>query len=1414
MPKCFLIALLVLNGASALLAQTDHLQASWFQRRIDWADRYTTLIPLNQRLAIAERNGYWGLVAHDGEEKTPFRFVQKWIDAQGLTLSDGVQSLRYDTAGNVWMSSPAETMVQLNDSGYQSIVDKDRFGLRNAAGQLVLPPVYTMIQVENGKILAADSIGQWGLYDARGKRLTPPEITYLSRLPHGFFSGRRAGDTRLALLDSTGKTLSAFRFTDIHPLCDGTFWASEQDRFQHYDNTGKPLSDPPCQQIRPAANGLAYRVQRQGRYLYWDACGKPILEEASWAYEDDPTHAYRVGSLLIPKPQNMPAEVLVFEQNKGYGAYLAAAQRTIPAEYRQFFFPPDRIIGCRSDGSTDWFDRQGRLLRHSSDSIAEAMANRRATDGHVASNLFLIKKDGRSGVLDSEGNRLVEPTYQWIELSGSGCFRGNDSKGRIRLLDPFGRPIVLPVGAYPEKVVGNWVLFNNDKHGGVADLSGRIRFEPSSDTWYPMPEGNYFYFEKNQLWGVMDNSGRVLLPAAYAQASDIFWANGHFFLTKNGLRGLADLSGRLLVPLEFSVCQNFRQFIFFRNGSRNVRFDPASGTLTDMSWEWMGNIGNDLIIAREKGRWGVLDKNLQTFLSFEYDAVSWEQSHLAAKRDGKTYWYRYEWGRLLPVPADRVLLHYGSITLIERGGKQGLLSRGADSLPVVYDRILMRPGNPDPLVLLRDGRCTVPAPEKDRPPRFDFEADSIQATPNLDWLQYWKDGQPWVLQLRSGARRSMQVIDPKNQYEYFDWSPQNNPPLERLEVHRIRINGRERYAILDSLLQDRAPEDLVFDTENYLHRPDGTILLRVIQNGKQGLWSLADKRLLVPCAYDKIEKVEQSTGIRQFNAGLPRWISRPAPVVLLQKNGQYGLGRLADGTELLPCRYDEIGTMVDTFGLLPFSDGGRYGLIRVRDEKILPAEYANRPYVDPASGLIELFRENGGHGLATPALDIIVPTVHEQVYSLNGLIIAQKNQLWGIYDRSGVLLRPFVFDHIEKTAFGKNFRVVQNGKEALLNSVLEPLTGFEYESIESKANPGGWLICSKTLPDSLRKNCDWDAYGLLDTLGRVALPPVFLDVSFCAAGILVKNPSNRLYGSLDLDLRERIAPIYDRLRSTRDGHLLAQKNGKWGVLNADSSVLIPIDFDVLEESAVEEPYIAGRNGRFALLGRDGRWVSGFDFEYAEGFASGRAAVRRGGQWGYIDPQGRALIPLEYQYADQFDGTRHLAWVMRNGKLFQVDTNGLVVTPQAGATPYISKVRLYRYGWNESPIPGLQDRYGRTIIANDSLAIFEPNGAICMYERVKPDGGPRWGLMDLSGRILTPRCFDRLYDNTCFNRGQYVVVPFERKGRWGYIDSLGKIVLAAELDKAEPFGDDGRAAVKKGGKTYWIDTSGRCVAGCR
>jgi len=112
------------------------------------------------------------------------------------------------------------------------------------------------------------------------------------------------------------------------------------------------------------------------------------------------------------------------------------------------------------------------------------------------------------------------------------------------------------------------------------------------------------------------------------------------------------------------------------------------------------------------------------------------------------------------------------------------------------------------------------------------------------------------------------------------------------------------------------------------------------------------------------------------------------------------------------------------------------------------------------------------------------------------------------------------------------------------------------------------------------------------------------------------------------------------------GNVAAMVDGKWGVMGIDNKWLIEPEFDEIIQDELGRSYAQGavfvRTGEHVRLLVDGE-IIGDVYEDARPFNDvGYAAVKRNGNWGYIDTMGVETVPFIYDDALSFG--QHLAAV--------------------------------------------------------------------------------------------------------------------------------------------------------------------------
>lgn len=219
------------------------------------------------------------------------------------------------------------------------------------------------------------------------------------------------------------------------------------------------------------------------------------------------------------------------------------------------------------------------------------------------------------------------------------------------------------------------------------------------------------------------------------------------------------------------------------------------------------------------------------------------------------------------------------------------------------------------------------------------------------------------------------------------------------------------------------------------------------------------------------------------------------------------------------------------------------------------------------------------------------------------------------------------------------------------------------------------------------------------------------------------------------------------------------------------------------------PVVEG--GRCGYIDKTGTLVIPVQFQQGKPFSEGLAAVAVSNAWGFIDRSGRITIPCRYEAVDQF--SEGMAVVRIEGRFGYIDTNGNMVITTRFSNAY-----------------GFRDGIARATIGNEWVYINRHGSLIYPPELGREEHSIRYladtnavprdaiGRMDLK-ELLPPWSWSE-------NR-----LPIYIDGKWGFADSAGKIVIAAEYDMVCAF-SEGIASVHKNGKSGYIDLSGRIVGG--
>lgn len=205
-----------------------------------------------------------------------------------------------------------------------------------------------------------------------------------------------------------------------------------------------------------------------------------------------------------------------------------------------------------------------------------------------------------------------------------------------------------------------------------------------------------------------------------------------------------------------------------------------------------------------------------------------------------------------------------------------------------------------------------------------------------------------------------------------------------------------------------------------------------------------------------------------------------------------------------------------------------------------------------------------------------------------------------------------------------------------------------------------------------------------------------------------------------------------------------------------------------------EPFMQGLaavcvDGSFGFINLAGEYVIEPQFEeVALGFSEGLAAVKVDDLWGYINQDGKMVIDPQYDDAYQFAEGLAAVWDDNSDGLGYIDTKGQFV---------------------------IEARYDAVGAFSESLA------------RVRTFEDRNFGYIDRNGKQVIPSIFEENGDTGRFIQGFAAV---KKDSKCGYIDRTGKYTIDLKFDGWTGDFAEGLAHVSLDHKTAYIDKTGNSV----
>lgn len=443
-------------------------------------------------------------------------------------------------------------------------------------------------------------------------------------------------------------------------------------------------------------------------------------------------------------------------------------------------------------------------------------------------------------------------------------------------------------------------------------------------------------------------------------------------------------------------------------------------------------------------------------------------------------------------------------------------------------------------------------------------------------------------------------------------------------------------------------------------------------------------------------------------------------------------------------------------------------------------------------------------------------------YKLNGKIfdkihsICLENEKFGVIDlKTGKAIIPFKYDEIVGTSITNIAKGLINGKWGLIDNKGNEITRFIYDNISSDFLDGYSVMLN-------------NKFGIIDVNGKEIIPNIYEDIYSVSFNNNEENDFNKYkslfyndiiavklnnkWGYLNRNNINITPIIYDTIKNFNEEVAIVGKYiffGKrkklmYGLVNKNGKEITSLSYDNIVDynggiAAVEitEYFEVNKNNRkegeeakitftkidYSSINYDEK----IDLLYCQ---SGKVeddkyiakskyiAIRK---WGYIDNNGKIIIPIQYAEAYNFvDGIAKIC----NAKLTYSSEYGYV---------YLSS---HKYRLINNKGESVSKEY-------EDIRVLR-NG----FARVKQNGN--WGLVNMKGEEITPLIYEDDYLGYFINGFS---IAIEKKNKLTLINKFGKPIVSQKVEIASIVSNDGYIIVTNNNKFGVIDTTGKVIIDC-
>lgn len=418
------------------------------------------------------------------------------------------------------------------------------------------------------------------------------------------------------IIDFDGNTIIDSKYECINKIYD-SYLVKLDSAYMVFDLEGKAVSDS-YKDLSPLTRNL-YGYCTNEKYLYgiYDMKLQKVITEDIYPKLYGKTNKFNNDKSFVCYSFIRDT----FEHFSSVGIFDHNGKGLIPAgEYRFNFISEDLISYMNEDDLLAFYS----LLTDKHTQAIYKYAN------HVDGYTIVTTKDGTKGVLDDNGNYIIDPLYESIDSNGNYlvCFNGVSYALYHKTSSKFVSGYFDDIDFYKSDTDEVYVYVTVDNKQGIMASDGSYLISPLY-TYISNFKNGYARTKIKNLginkYGFVSTDGSLLAETIFASADD-FTKQGYAEVELNsGQKNLLNNKGDLIVPDNHTYGNLiYDDMMRITNISSNKKgiINLSGDTLLEAIYDEIGDFKKaDYTYVKLDSKYAIIDKELNITSDFKFDKI-------------------------------------------------------------------------------------------------------------------------------------------------------------------------------------------------------------------------------------------------------------------------------------------------------------------------------------------------------------------------------------------------------------------------------------------------------------------------------------------------------------------------------------------------------------------------------------------------------------------------------------------------------------------------------------------------------------------------------------------------------------------------------------------------------------------------